>query len=110
MTPTQAATLVGVVGTLISVGIPVLLWLFILRPWKPSTRLQYATRFALWPFVYSSFGIGKPLTFEIFGIRAPYQMSLGDSLLGLVGLSLILAVGFFGIGWIRGRKLSASQN
>jgi hypothetical protein len=105
MTEYESARLVGITSTALSIAIPILLWFLILRPWKPKARWPYAIRFALWPVVVFCFLLGGPVAREIFGVRATYQMTLTQTLTGLLGIWLLTGLLFFGIGWIRGGKL-----
>lgn len=101
----ELAKVVGATATVLSAAIPVILWLVLLRPWKPKTRLMYAIRFSLWPIVVLSFNIAGPVSRKLYGINSSYLMSLGETLKGLVVLFFICGPVFFGIGWWRGKGL-----
>lgn len=110
MNSSDAAVIVqwhGITSIVLTAGIPLLLWLIILRSWKPQTRLMYSLRFSLWPMIFLSFNLGPAISREIFDIHSTYSHSLEDTLKGFIVLSLVSAPVFFGIGWWRGKSLSS---
>lgn len=109
MTTLEISLLHGIISILIGFAVPITLWFLILRPWKPTTRLQYSARFALWPMVILSFNLGGPISRALFGIQSSYLMSMGESLRGLFVLCVVAAPIFFAIGWWRSKKLFAES-
>ena len=99
----------GITSVVLAVAIPVVLWIVLLRPWKPRTRLMYALRFSLWPMIFWSLNLGPAISRELFEIHGIHARSLGDTLKGVFVLSLVSAPVFFGIGWWRGKKLLSMQ-
>lgn len=99
----------GVTSVVLTIGIPVVLWIVILRPWKPKTRLTYSIRFSLWPMIFWSNNLGRAISRDIFDIHGAHVLGLGDALKGVVLLSLVSAPVFFGIGWWRGKNLSPME-
>lgn len=76
MTASEISPLHGITSVLIGIALPVVLWLIILRSWKPTSRLQHSARFALWPMVILSFNLGGPVSRALFGIHSSYLMGL----------------------------------
>lgn len=99
----------GITSVVLAVAIPVVLWIVLLRPWKPKTRTMYALRFSLWPMIFWSSNLGPAISRELFEIHGSYVMGLDDTLKGFFVLSLVSAPAFIGIGWWRGKKLSSMQ-
>jgi len=100
----------GIISAVISITIPILLWLVVMRNWKPQTKLIYALKFAFWPIVILTFSLGGPISREIFGIESRYLMDLGRSIQGLIGLFIITSPIFFAIGYWRGKKMFPDSN
>lgn len=112
MNPTEMVAILqghGITSVVLAVAIPVVLWIVLLRPWKPKTRLMYALRFSLWPMIFWSLNLGPAISRELFEIHGAHARSLGDTLKGVFVLCLISAPVFFGIGWWRGKNLSPMQ-
>ena len=103
--PAQIASAHGIVSVLIGVAIPIVLWLLLMRNWRPRTKYLYALKFAFWPIVILTFYLGGPISRIIFGIESKYMMDINRTLKGLIGLFIITAPVFFAIGWWRARKL-----
>lgn len=99
----------GITSVVLAVAIPVVLWIVILRPWKPKTRLMYSLRFSLWPMIFWSNHLGPAISRELFDIHGAHVPSLASTLKGFIVVSLFSAPVFFGIGWWRGKKLSPIQ-
>lgn len=99
----------GVTSVTLAVAIPIALWVVLLRPWKPKSRLMYALRFSLWPMIFWSNNLGPAISRELFEIHGAHVLSLADTLKGVFVLSLVSAPVFFGFGWWRGKKLLSMQ-
>ena len=84
------------------IAIPATLYWFVYG-WTPTTRMAFALRVACWPIVFLSMMLGGPLSRAISGQESRYLMSLPEALMGVTGLSVILAPIAFGIGYAMGK-------
>lgn len=98
------ASNIGLMAVVLNVVIPLALWLLLRRLWSPTTRRGYAFKFSLWPMIFFSSQLGGPVAREFVGLHSAYSMSLGEALKGVIGLSVLLAPVFFGIGYLLARR------
>lgn len=95
---------IGIVGALISFGIPILLWRLCIRPWKATSAIKWGLKGALWPPVIFAWALGKPITFALFGIGS--FDAFVETLIGVLG-SFIL---FSPIGFVVGLVAFAARS
>ena len=106
----QLALAHALISVALACAIPLALWIVLMRNWKPRQRLIYALRFSLWPTIFSTFFLGRPISREIFGIESRYLMGLKETVLGLFGIFMVTAPVFFIAGWWRARKLTTTTH
>lgn len=90
----------GIIGATVGLAVPIALWFYLLRPWKPKGYFSYAFRWAVWPLVILTFNIGKPIAYLVIGL--PVEAPLRVFGLGMVGSLILLSPIAFVAGWIYG--------
>ncbi len=104
-----AAKQVGTLSSILSIAIPFLLCVIVMR-WKPKTKWLYALKFSLWPAVFLSYILGGPLAQEIVGLNSRYARGLEETLLGYFGVAIVGCVIFYPIGLVLSRRLWRDGN
>jgi len=100
----KKASMMGYVSLIIAIGIPILLVLLVMNNWKPQSRLMYSLKFSFWPTVLWTFNLGTPIMNKIFGIDSKYSLNTSEAPYVIIGIFIITAPIFFGIGYWRGKK------
>ncbi len=96
----------GLAIGIFSMIIPVLIWYFGIKQWKPLTRFAYARRFSLWPAMFLSFYLGEPLFRKLFLNDPDYSgPTIVETFISILALYLLLGPLFLLIGWLRGKSL-----
>lgn len=96
----RLAEIGGTIGATVGFAVPIALWFYVLRPWKPRGRFSYALRWAAWPLVVMSFNIGKPIMLLVIGF--PSENAFAEFGLGMVGSAMLIGLPAFIVGWIYG--------
>jgi hypothetical protein len=90
----------AILAAALAVGIPLALWRYLLRDWKPVSRAAFGARYAAIAFALLTYALGGPLARAITGTQLPGLQTLPDALLGIVGLSVILMPVAFTVGYL----------
>lgn len=99
MGPGSTASGIGVATAILTFALPLAFWLTILRPWRPTSRSNYALRFSLWPLVILCSQLASPFAREAFGVRSDYRMGVEGTIKGILGLEILLFPIFYGFGF-----------
>jgi hypothetical protein len=105
MTIYEISSFHGTLSAILSVAIPLALWVVLHRCWKPKKKYTYAIRFSLWPVILLSSQLAGPLSRAFIGIPSVYSMNIERTAKGLTVIALVLVPVFLGIGWWRAKKL-----
>lgn len=95
---------IGNKAGILAILIPAATWLLLHKTWRPSTRVAYAFRFSLWPLIVASSQLGGPLARSLSGIKSRFLMDLPQTLMAVGIVSIILALPFFGVGYLIGAR------
>jgi hypothetical protein len=99
----------GIMSVIIGFGIPILLCLLVMIPWKPKTRGLFALKFSLWPTILLSFNLGGPISRALIGHKISYMLDVNQTIKGLIGLLFVTCPIFFVIGYLLSLKICSKN-